>query len=39
VDNLHYLCLFIEGHAAMPDNAEGIKQNAIQRAKDLAHIF
>ncbi|KGX89432.1 FMN-dependent NADH-azoreductase [Pontibacillus marinus] len=31
--------LFIEGHAAMPDKADEIKQNAIARAKDLAHTF
>jgi FMN-dependent NADH-azoreductase len=31
--------LFIEGHNAMPDKAEEIKQNAIARAKDLAHTF
>ncbi|WP_338447691.1 FMN-dependent NADH-azoreductase [Niallia oryzisoli] len=31
--------LFIEGHAAMPDKAEEIKQNGIARAKDLAHTF
>lgn len=31
--------LFIEGHAAMPEKAEKIKENAIVRAKDLAHTF
>ncbi|KAA9024208.1 FMN-dependent NADH-azoreductase [Niallia endozanthoxylica] len=31
--------LFIEGHAAMPDKAEEIKQNGVARAKDLAHTF
>ena len=31
--------LFVEGHAAMPDKADEIKQNAIARAKDLAHSF
>ncbi|MCT8137782.1 FMN-dependent NADH-azoreductase [Anaerobacillus sp. CMMVII] len=31
--------LFVEGHAAMPDKAEEIKENAIARAKDLAHTF
>jgi FMN-dependent NADH-azoreductase len=31
--------LFVEGHAAMPDKAEDIKNNAIARAKDLAHTF
>ncbi|WP_071394673.1 FMN-dependent NADH-azoreductase [Bacillus tuaregi] len=31
--------LFIEGHAAMPDKAEEIKQNGIARARDLAHTF
>ena len=31
--------LFVEGHAAMPDKADEIKQNAIARAKDLAHTF
>ncbi|WP_138417291.1 FMN-dependent NADH-azoreductase [Aquibacillus sediminis] len=31
--------LFIEGHAAMPNKAEEIKQNAINRAKDFAHTF
>jgi len=31
--------LFIEGHAAMPDKAEEIKQNGIARAKDFAHNF
>ncbi|SDK49246.1 FMN-dependent NADH-azoreductase [Sediminibacillus albus] len=31
--------LFIEGHAAMPEKAEEIKENAIVRAKELAHTF
>ncbi|MFC0270829.1 FMN-dependent NADH-azoreductase [Metabacillus herbersteinensis] len=31
--------LFVEGHAAMPDKAQEIKENAIARAKDLAHTF
>jgi FMN-dependent NADH-azoreductase len=31
--------LFIEGHNAMPDKAEEIKENAIARAKDLAQTF
>lgn len=31
--------LFVEGHAAMPDKAEEIKEKAIARAKDLAHTF
>lgn len=31
--------LFIEGHNAMPDKAEEIKENAIARARDLAHTF
>lgn len=31
--------LFVEGHNAMPDKADEIKQNAIARAKDLAHTF
>ena len=31
--------LFVEGHNAMPDKAEEIKQNAIERAKDKAHTF
>ncbi|WP_223700879.1 FMN-dependent NADH-azoreductase [Sutcliffiella deserti] len=31
--------LFVEGHNAMPDKAEEIKENAIARAKDLAHTF
>lgn len=31
--------LFIEGHAAMPDKAQEIKESAIARAKDLAHTF
>jgi len=31
--------LFIEGHAAMPDKAQEIKENGIARAKDLAKTF
>jgi FMN-dependent NADH-azoreductase len=31
--------LFIEGHNAMPEKAQEIKENAIARAKDLAHTF
>ena len=31
--------LFVEGHAAQPEKAEEIKENAIARAKDLAHTF
>lgn len=31
--------VFVEGHAAMPDKAEEIKENAIARAKDAAHTF
>ncbi|WP_070119662.1 FMN-dependent NADH-azoreductase [Bacillus marinisedimentorum] len=31
--------LFVEGHAAMPDKAEEIKENAISRAKVLSHTF
>lgn len=31
--------LFIEGHAAMPDKAEEIKENGIARAKDLGKTF
>ncbi|MDE3841142.1 FMN-dependent NADH-azoreductase [Bacillus methanolicus] len=31
--------LFIEGHNAMPDKAQEIKENAIARAKELAHTF
>ncbi|MBN8192751.1 FMN-dependent NADH-azoreductase [Bacillus sp. NTK074B] len=31
--------IFVEGHAAMPDKADEIKQNAISRAKDAAHTF
>ncbi|MBH9965193.1 FMN-dependent NADH-azoreductase [Rossellomorea oryzaecorticis] len=31
--------LFIEGHAAMPEKAQEIKENGIERAKDLAHTF
>lgn len=31
--------LFVEGHAAFPDKAQEIKENGIQRAKDLAHTF
>ncbi len=31
--------VFVEGHNAMPDKAQEIKENAIARAKDLAHTF
>ncbi|MGM0854798.1 MAG: FMN-dependent NADH-azoreductase [Bacillota bacterium] len=31
--------VFVEGHAAMPDKALEIKENAIARAKDAAHTF
>ncbi|MGM0866299.1 MAG: FMN-dependent NADH-azoreductase [Bacillota bacterium] len=31
--------VFVEGHAAMPDKAQEIKENAIARAKDDAHTF
>ncbi|WP_462409084.1 FMN-dependent NADH-azoreductase [Neobacillus sp. Marseille-QA0830] len=31
--------LFVEGHNAVPEKAEEIKANAIERAKDLAHTF
>ncbi|WP_201716073.1 FMN-dependent NADH-azoreductase [Rossellomorea arthrocnemi] len=31
--------VFVEGHAAMPDKAQEIKENAIVRAKDAAHTF
>ncbi|KHD85349.1 FMN-dependent NADH-azoreductase [Heyndrickxia ginsengihumi] len=31
--------LFVEGHAAMPDKAQEIKENAITRAKDFAQKF
>ncbi|WP_040204702.1 FMN-dependent NADH-azoreductase [Neobacillus jeddahensis] len=31
--------LFVEGHNAMPEKAAEIKENAIARAKDLAHTF
>ncbi|MEH7378442.1 MULTISPECIES: FMN-dependent NADH-azoreductase [Bacillaceae] len=31
--------LFVEGHNAMPDKAEEIKENAIARARDFAHTF
>ncbi|MFA9559139.1 FMN-dependent NADH-azoreductase [Evansella sp. AB-rgal1] len=31
--------LFVEGHNAMPDKAEQIKEDAIARAKDFAHTF
>ncbi|MGM0753980.1 MAG: FMN-dependent NADH-azoreductase [Bacillota bacterium] len=31
--------VFVEGHAAMPDKAQEIKENAISRAKDAAHTF
>ncbi|MBF0709167.1 FMN-dependent NADH-azoreductase [Alkalihalobacillus hwajinpoensis] len=34
-----YEGLFVEGHNAMPDKAEEIKQDAIARAKDTAHTF
>ncbi|MFQ3545210.1 FMN-dependent NADH-azoreductase [Halobacillus rhizosphaerae] len=34
-----YEGLFVEGHAAMPDKAEDIKQDGINRAKDLAQTF
>lgn len=34
-----FVGLFVEGHAAMPDKAEEIKENAIARAKDLAQTF
>ncbi len=35
----NYEGLFVEGHNAMPDKAQEIKQNAIERAKDVAHTF
>ncbi|MCA0990946.1 FMN-dependent NADH-azoreductase [Pseudalkalibacillus hwajinpoensis] len=35
----NYEGLFVEGHNAMPDKAEDIKQNAIARAKDTALTF
>lgn len=31
--------LFVEGHNAAPEKAQEIKENAIARAKDLAHQF
>ncbi|MBM7702104.1 FMN-dependent NADH-azoreductase [Metabacillus iocasae] len=31
--------VFVEGHAAMPDKAQEIKEHAIARAKDVAHTF
>lgn len=31
--------LFVEGHAATPEKAEEIKEDGINRAKDLAHTF
>ncbi|MFC7785034.1 MULTISPECIES: FMN-dependent NADH-azoreductase [unclassified Rossellomorea] len=31
--------VFVEGHAAMPDKAQEIKENAIARAKDAAQTF
>lgn len=31
--------VFVEGHAAMPDKAQEIKEDAIARAKDAAHTF
>ncbi|MDN3015480.1 FMN-dependent NADH-azoreductase [Paenibacillus sp. BSR1-1] len=31
--------LFVEGHNAKPEQAQEIKENAIARAKDLAHTF
>lgn len=31
--------IFVEGHAAMPDKAQEIKENAIARSKDLASTF
>jgi FMN-dependent NADH-azoreductase len=31
--------LFVEGHNAQPDKAQEIKENAIARAKDVAHTF
>ncbi|MDQ1146899.1 FMN-dependent NADH-azoreductase [Bacillus sp. SORGH_AS 510] len=31
--------LFVEGHNAMPNKAQEIKENAIARAKDLGHTF
>ncbi|UII57533.1 FMN-dependent NADH-azoreductase [Cytobacillus spongiae] len=31
--------LFVEGHAAMPDKAQEIKENAIARAKELGKSF
>ena len=31
--------IFVEGHNAMPDKAQEIKEKAIARAKDVAHTF
>jgi FMN-dependent NADH-azoreductase len=31
--------VFVEGHAAMPDKAQEIKEDAIARAKEAAHTF
>ncbi|TMU83585.1 FMN-dependent NADH-azoreductase [Bacillus sp. BHET2] len=31
--------VFVEGHAAMPDKADEIKRDAIDRAKNAAHTF
>ncbi|MFX3623243.1 MAG: FMN-dependent NADH-azoreductase [Ectobacillus sp.] len=31
--------LFVEGHNAMPEKAQEIKEQAIARAKDMAHTF
>lgn len=31
--------VFVEGHNAMPDKAQEIKENAIARAKEVAHKF
>jgi FMN-dependent NADH-azoreductase len=31
--------LFVEGHNAMPEKAQEIKESAIARAKDVAHTF
>jgi FMN-dependent NADH-azoreductase len=31
--------IFVEGHAAMPDKAQEIKENAIARAKEVAKTF
>jgi FMN-dependent NADH-azoreductase len=35
----YFESLFIEGHNAMPDKAQEIKENGIARAKDLTHTF